>query len=96
MPSSDDHRNLITGEYTRHPHTAPEPEITRDLSPELPNAVDPRGCGCADCQAGSSVPLDEANRNALDDILYGSQVVNRSGLSVQQIRDYIWSECGDE
>jgi hypothetical protein len=61
----------------------------------LPKAVDPAGCGCTDCLTGFSVPLDSATREALDNILYGNRVANRTGLSFQQIKDFIWSECGD-
>ena len=68
-----------------------DPERSRPL----PKAVDPRGCGCTDCVTGVSFPLEDAPREALDNILHGSLVANRTGLTDRQIADFIWSECGD-
>lgn len=92
----NENRDALSGEYTKREYTTPDLGVTRDLSESaLPQAVHPAGCGCADCETGVSVPLDDASRAALDDILYGNLVANRTGLSFQQIKDFIWSECGD-
>ena len=56
--------------------------------PTDPRPIDPRFCGCAECQVGFRVPLEMATYEHLTDFLKG-YVVNNTGIDV----DALMGDC---
>lgn len=68
----------------RGPIVADDVRVLDSTTPPDLRPIDPRFCGCAECQVGIHVPLEMASFEHLTDFLKGN-IVNNTGIDVSAL-----------